>query len=140
MTRDYKKQEADDFAFKKHAVQMNPFLKENGIVLNFAGYTSTVRNYFNLDDSNVRGLFKMTKEAILWKDYLSDTYTALKFLLDELIAFGNSLEHETNEYVKNTKTIADLKILSEYIYSRIALFDNIYWHCKKLYVTGVIKA
>lgn len=60
------------FKFKEMSKHVRPFFKLENVELNFAGYENTLKEYAALDYGNLAQVFSVTKNLLLWADYLEE--------------------------------------------------------------------
>lgn len=60
------------FRFKELSKLARPFFKLENIELNFSGYEQMLREYESMDVKNLRQSFTVTRDLLLWIDYLQE--------------------------------------------------------------------
>lgn len=124
-----------------------PYLKKYKMVVNFKGYKDIWDRYFIVDNLDLNGLFILTKELIMWKDYFTNLvcmfnirYTSAlnkKLYLEAFINYNRKnklLEEKINDCQDEIIFFREyLKLLNR----QVKNFNKAIYHCQQLYDEGV---
>ena len=135
--------------FEKLIEITSPFLKEDGIHLNFTGYKETVEEYISLQENDIDRAWKLTKELNAWSEYFSEianliqkmyldaetdklevqSLTSMKYS-EKNVSAGDRFANTTKEVIDSRKKRNALKTLHEELVSKIEFLKRGYYHCK----------
>ncbi|HCL4480249.1 TPA: hypothetical protein N2D99_002337 [Clostridium botulinum] len=133
--------------FIQMAKQINAYLKEEKLNLNFEGYTETLRDYLKITNCDLLGLENLTYDLNLWSNYFGDLegfieLQTLKFenKLLYLQGFVNKKVIDTNldkEISKAKKQYKHFKLFQKHIVTQKKMFINAYRHCTREYIEAL---
>lgn len=125
------------------------YLKEDGIVLNFKGYTDTLKKYSSLQEEESDKAWELTKELNAWSEYFSSLSNLIqKLYLDSdtdkievqaiasleadavKVANGERLANKDKAVVNARKKRNTLKAFYDELESKIRFLERAYYHCK----------
>ena len=128
------------------------YLKEDGIVLNFAGYNETIVQYAKLQEHETDKAWELAKDLNAWSEYFSSVSNMLqKTFLDaetdknsteaiasfqadnEKVANGNRLSDKDERVIYARKKRNALKALYEELDAKVKFLERAHYHCKSTY-------
>lgn len=125
--------------FMEMAKAINSYLKEEGLCLNFKGYTETIREYLSMINTDIELLSTLSYDLNLWANYFGELegFIEMKMLKLEnkylyLECFFNKkqtnieLEKQLNETKMKYK---HFKLFLKHIINQKKMFEKAYKHC-----------
>lgn len=138
--------------FEKLVRLANEYVKEDGIQLNFAGYTETLVEYANLKEIDAKKAWTLAKELNTWAEYFSsianliqkmyldsetDTKstkaTASVLADDKKVANGDRLANRDPNVVKARQKRNLMKAFYEELEAKVKFLERGHYHCKATY-------
>lgn len=135
--------------FEKLARMAQEYVKQDGINLNFAGYTETLIEYANLKEYEIDKAWRLTKELNAWSEYFSSISNLIqKLYLDAetekmeiqatssiladavKVANGERLSNKDPKVIEARKKRNTLKAFYDELESKIRFLERAYYHCK----------
>lgn len=123
-----------------------PCLKKYKMMVSFKGYNEVWNNYFAIDSLDMNGLFNLSKELIMWKNYFANLkyrfkmrYNASRNKMLYLESFrtkrkNNLLEQQIEELNEEYFFLRDYSKLLE---RQEKNFNRAISHCLQLYTEGI---
>lgn len=106
--------------FENMSKVVRPYFDEINAPLGFAGYKKTLNDYIYSETFDIDGLFKLTKELVLWMNYIGEVLALTENLY--LIADNKRRYYESFEILPSqTKEYEALKEV-QIRHSRLALY------------------
>jgi hypothetical protein len=135
--------------FEKLVRMAHEYLKQDGIQLNFSGYTETLIEYANLQEHDVEKAWRLTKELNAWSEYFASIANLIqKVYLDaetnkmeiqaissieadpNKVANGDRLSNKDPRVIEARKKRNVLKALYDELEAKIKFLERAYYHCK----------
>lgn len=131
---------------------LKPHLEQDGITLNFSGYTDTIRDYSDLEEHDYKKAWTLAKELNAWSEYFSDTANLIqKFYLDSeaeknekqaissmgndavKVANGDRMSNMDPVVVAARKKRNALKSFHNELTDKVEFLNRSHYHCKATY-------
>lgn len=128
------------------------YLKEDGIQLNFQGYTETLIEYASLKENEAEKAWNLAQELNAWAEYMSSIANLVqKLYLDaetekneiksiasveadkNKVANGDRLSNQDPKVVMARKKRNTLKAFYEELESKVKFLERAHYHCKATY-------
>lgn len=128
------------------------YLEEDGISLDFGGYTDTIIDYTSLTENDMENAWKLTKELNAWSEYFSDIANLIqKIYLDSetdkiekqavssitndasKVANGDRISNKDPIVVSSRKKRNILKSFYDELVSKVDFLNRAHYHCKSTY-------
>ena len=138
--------------FQMLCMLAKPYLDEDGISLNFEGYSNTIEEYTNLSDFELEKAWGLAKDLNAWSEYLSDVANLIqKMYLDSetaklakqaessilndatKVANGDRLSNKDEVVIRSRKKRNALKSFYDELTGKIDFLNRAYYHCKSTY-------
>lgn len=142
-----KKKNTNPTNFQQLATIVNTYLKEEGIQLNFSGYSKTLQRYFRVQDYDLVEIYHIMNDCNLWTNYLSEVANLIqyKFLeykveTDRLCAFvqKKAIDYDLEQTIKaNKDKTKAFEIFYQQLIAQKTFFEKAFWHCYQLYQQGI---
>lgn len=119
--------------------RINIYLKEDGLSLNYEGYTDTLNDYINVDTSDLLSIDTLIKELNLWSDYISEVQGIIELYmlkcenkslyLESLLDKRNPNSKIQKKYNDNLQKYKDYKLYVKMLKGQRKMFIKAYKHC-----------
>ncbi|MDF2879472.1 MAG: hypothetical protein K0R54_29 [Clostridiaceae bacterium] len=135
--------------FEKLVRLSSEYLREDGINLSFAGYTETLVDYANLEETDITKAWNLIKDLNAWSEYFSSISNLIqKVYLDSetdkievqaiasieadsvKVANGERLSNKDSKVIRARKKRNTLKAFYDELEAKIRFLERAYYHCK----------
>lgn len=138
--------------FEKLVRLANEYVSQDGIQLNFAGYTDTLIEYANLTEKDKEKAWNLAKDLNAWAEYFSSianliqklyldsetdkisTQALASFEADEKkVANGDRLSNKDERVIQVRKKRNTLKAFHQELEAKVKFLERAHYHCKATY-------
>ena len=120
--------------FESAAKIANFYLKKTGVALNFLGYKDFFEKYFDVKESDIESVYELTKESIMWSNYLSELNS-----LVNVCFFNKLIKQENSPNEKLEKEINIVKLFKKHLEIQVRYCNLIHSETLKLYKENMLK-
>lgn len=120
--------------FESVAKISNNYLKKAKITLDFTGYKSFFKKYFEVREDDIESIFELIKESLVWSNYLSEVRSLVNiFHLNRIV----EKEYSHNKRIENE--IKYIKLFLNHLEIQIRYCNLIHKEMIELYNKNIYK-
>lgn len=120
--------------FESVAKISNNYLKKTKITLDFTGYKSFLKKYFEVREDDIESIFELIKESLAWSNYLSELNS-----LVNVCFFNKLIKQENSPNEKLEKEINIVKLFKKHLEIQVRYCNLIHSETLKLYKENMLK-
>lgn len=120
--------------FESVAKISNNYLKKTKITLDFTGYKSFFKKYFEVREDDIESIFELIKESLAWSNYLSELNS-----LVNVCFFNKLIKQENSPNEKLEKEINIVKLFKKHLEIQVRYCNLIHSETLKLYKENMLK-
>ncbi|TCJ98269.1 UNVERIFIED_ORG: hypothetical protein BDK47_11855 [Anoxybacillus amylolyticus] len=138
--------------FEYLVVMVHPYMKEEGLSLNFSGYQDVLCRYSQLREDDVQEAWELSKELNAWAEYFSSVANLVQRMYldaeaDKLaitslasveadakkVANGERLANQDARVIAARKRRNILKAFYDELEAKVRFLERAHYHCKVTY-------
>lgn len=120
--------------FESVAKISNSYLKKAKITLDFTGYKSFFKKYFEVREDDIESIFELIKESLAWSNYLSEVRSLVNIFHLNIIV---EKEYSHNKRIENG--IKYIKLFLNHLEIQIRYCNLIHKEMIELYNKNIYK-
>lgn len=120
--------------FESVAKISNSYLKKAKITLDFTGYKSFFKKYFEVREDDIESIFELIKESLAWSNYLSEVRSLVNIFHLNIIV---EKEYSHNKRIENE--IKYIKLFLNHLEIQIRYCNLIHKEMIELYNKNIYK-